>query len=259
MKMLQKGAGARGGHHRRRSVIRQAAPFLFSGVCFTLLAVLIFQCSTCYMAATRTDPSPGSAFTVRDPAGFPEVDWNYWQSINPQVIGWVTIPGTAVDYPIVQAPPNDPTFYLTHDVYGDWNFAGCPYLDAECADGGLEESMNAVVFGHNLGYGDPSLFAAFARYVDASFAQAHRTVLVQTPTSKIPCVVQGAACIQGDQASKRTRFSDEEDFHSWYQNQIEKCSCRTQDETEVKRTITFCTCSYYRWDNERTIVYAAPN
>ena len=169
------------------------------------------------------------------------------------------IPGTPVDYPIVQAPADDPTYYLKHDVYRKPNYMGCPYLDADCAEGGLFGSANAVVFGHNLGFGDTSMFNAVASYTDASFAREHRRVLLQTPDERREFEVQAADCIGGWEAQKRTRFESEADFSQCYADRLVESDMRLTDEAVASPIVTLCTCSYNRWaDNERTVVYAAP-
>lgn len=45
------------------------------------------------------------------------IDWDYWRSVNPDVVGWIRVEGTQIDYPIVQASPDDPDHYLNYDVY----------------------------------------------------------------------------------------------------------------------------------------------
>ena len=115
--------------------------------------------------ATNFDPDPGgvAAIGAEDEAagendGSGGVDWGYWQSVNPDIIGWVTVPGTGIDYPIVQAHDGDPDHYLRYDVYGGWNYHGVPYLHWKCADDGLLGAGNALVFGHHLD--DGTMFSA---------------------------------------------------------------------------------------------------
>ena len=70
--------------------------------------------------ASNPKPSPRAAQTTEAEAedGFPDIDWDWWKKENPDVIGWVTVPGTGIDLPICQARDEDPTFYLAHDAYG---------------------------------------------------------------------------------------------------------------------------------------------
>lgn len=247
-----------------RRAVRARIALAFSGVCVLALAAGVGVLASLHGRAASVSPVPGTPATEPAPAadgsGFPDVDWEAWRAINPDVIGWITIPGTPVDYPIVQAPADDPTYYLKHDVYRKANYMGCPYLDADCAEGGLLGSVNAVVFGHNLGFGDTSMFNAVASYTDAAFAREHRRILLQTPDERREFEVQAADCIGGWEAQKRTRFESGTDFGRWYAERIAESDMRLSAEPVVPPIVTLCTCSYNRWaDNERTVVYTAPD
>lgn len=120
--------------------------------------------------AADVDPSPILADASGSDAasdGAPTVDWEFWLSVNPDIVAWVSVPGTEIDYPVVQASADDPTFYLDHDVYRGWNPYGCPYLDAGCAGRGIDSPL-ALMFGHHMN--DGSMFSAFANYSDRGFA-----------------------------------------------------------------------------------------
>ena len=54
-----------------------------------------------------------------------------------------------IDHPVVQAHADSPTWYLSHDVYGNWNIYGCPYLDADCEEEGFGSQV-AYVFAHHM-------------------------------------------------------------------------------------------------------------
>ena len=212
-------------------------------------------------------------------SAFPVIDWDYWQIENPDVIGWISVPGTAIDYPIVQASASNTTYYLSHDAHGDYNIFGCPYLDADCSEKGLLSSENAVIFGHNMSSFDGSMFSDFARYTDETFARAHSIVLIQTPTEKRCLRIVGAAVSSGNSATKRTSFVDDEDFSRYCEERLAACTTHVfdyanvdyaQDYTDVDyaqdytnvdyaQLFTFVTCSYTTYANERTLVYAVPD
>lgn len=206
-----------------------------------------------WLVSMRQAASPLPDDVSFDEDGFPDIDWEYWRSVNPDVIGWVTVPGTDIDQPIVQASTSDPTYYLHHDVYGKWSVYGCPYLDAECAEEGLD-SDNAVVFGHHMN--DGSMFADFAGYSDAGFAASHRKVLLQTPDSKRVLSVSFSRVIDAEKTVKRTSFADAADFADWYASELEAAAVTLTAEIPSQNT-TFVTCSYSRFSNERTLVFAS--
>ena len=224
---------------RSRQRKRAAVAFLAAGV--LAVAALVLAGAVCGMRqrAATCDPAPvgtgalsAAAFLTDvfrlygaetdagggervDENGFPLVDWDYWRQVNPNVVGWVTLPGTNVNGPIVLAPANDPDYYLKHDVYGEPNLYGCLYLDASCAAAGLLGSRNAVVYGHNMSLMDGSMFTALARYVDAAYAADHAEMLVQTPDEKKACPVLFASVVDAAAETTRTQFENDADFDAW--------------------------------------------
>lgn len=245
---------------RRRTRARIA--LVFSGLCVAVLVTTFGVLWALHERAASVEPSPQGASSeapASDEYGFPAVDWDYWLAVNPDVVGWITIPGTPVNYPIVQGPADDPDFYLTHDIYRKVNYMGCIYLDAGCAETGLLSSRNAVLFGHHMGMGDTSMFNAVASYTDAAFAKSHARVLLQTPDAKRVYELQAVDCINGRSALKRTSFENGADFAQWYGERFSASRVKLAEDADVSQVLTLCTCSYNFWpDNERTIVYAAP-
>ena len=191
-----------------------------------------------------------------DADGFPVVDWAWWKSENPDVIGWITIPGTSVDHPVVQAPAEDPDYYLYHDAHGGWNWYGAIYLDAECAESGLMGSANAVIQGHHMD--DGSMFAPLACYGDAGWASAHAEVLLQTPEEKARLTVLAADVADASSEPKRVLFSDSRDYLAWAGEAVSNSDVVLDAETVPERMYTLATCSYHTWWDERTLVYATP-
>lgn len=179
---------------RTKSRIALAASAVFLLSAAAMVAFLLY----CRQAA-HTPPSPDAApeSTMEDGDGFPAVDWDYWQDINPDVIGWVTIPGTTVDSPILQAHGDAPGYYLKHDVYGNYNPAGAIYLDADCEELGLS-SRNAVILGHHF-WNDKKVapMGTVADYKDEDFAREHSRVLIQTPTAKMTYEARFAQIVTG--------------------------------------------------------------
>ena len=232
-----------------------------AGIAFAVLAIAavsaLFALFAIQNKGAVLNPSPQSpeASDAGGPEdGFPAVDWDYWKSVNPDIVGWVTVEGTNIDYPIVRAPEEDPDFYLTHDVYGDWNYTGCPYLDAGCEDG--LDSRCCVVFGHNMGWSD-AMFADFAKFLDEGFAREHETVLLQTPEWKKALKVQAVDVIGGWEKAKRTEFEGMEDFMEWWVGRFDAADLKLARQASGARSLyVFCTCSYNYWGDERTLVYA---
>ena len=112
----------------------------------------------------------------------------------------------------MQAKSDDPTFYLDHDVYREWNSYGCPYLDAGCAGRGID-SPRALMFAHHMN--DSSMFSAFASYSDAGFAAEHDEILLQTPDGNARLRVVAADVVDSNVEHKRLDFATGEELSSW--------------------------------------------
>lgn len=213
--------------------------------------------------AANPSPSPnGTHETIDIEAAdslFPVVDWEYWKGVNPDVIGWVTIPGTDVNHPIVQAHADAPDFYLKHDVYKNYNPLGAIYLDADCEELGLS-SRNAVLMGHHIGGANgATAFGVIASYKDKAFASDHATVLIQTPTAQMEYTVRFSQIVKGWEPVKRTSFEGDADFRQWYDDCRSKAAMVLDGEIEPGQTVSLVSCSYNYWAwNERTVVVTSP-
>lgn len=94
---------------------------------------------------------------------------------NADMVGWIQIEGTSIDYPVMQTPA-DPNYYLKHDFEKNYTDYGCPFMQADCD--ALCPSDNLIVYGHNMK--DGSMFADLAKYSSKDFWQAHKTVRFDT-------------------------------------------------------------------------------
>ena len=103
------------------------------------------------LSLAEEDPSKESS-TVQEPVVTlttvpPRHDLAALQAENSDCVGWLTIPDTPVDYPVVWTP-NDPEHYLRRDFYGNSASGGTPFLDSRNKP--QAESQNLIVYGHNM-------------------------------------------------------------------------------------------------------------
>ncbi len=179
------------------------------------------------------------------------VDWAYWQNINPDVVGWITIPGTAIDYPIVQAGAEDPTYYLDHDVYKNYNYYGCPYVDSTCT----MESGNVLVFAHNMGGIDSSMFTELPNYLDSEYLAENAQVIIQTPDKVLELEVRAAESVSPYGYTKHTVFSSTQALRDLYLKLWEGADSKSAEpaEEEIEQLFALVTCD--KGGSARTLVY----
>lgn len=89
---------------------------------------------------------------------------------NPDCIGWLRIPGTTIDYPVMQSA-TDPEYYLKHDFEGNDSSYGVPFADSRCS---LASSDNIIIYGHQKHNG--TMFSPLLNYEGGDFYSQHRDV-----------------------------------------------------------------------------------
>ena len=240
---------SRGGRPKRGKVL-----LIVGSVVLAFLALL--SAADCWMAgrAAWVSPSPNGEMREEGVAEMVQVDWGYWKEVNPDMVAWIEVPGTQISQPVVQAQLSDPRYYLTHDIYGDWNLYGCPYIDAGCSHG--VDSWNVVISGHNISL-PPAMFHDLERYHDSSFAREHAEVRIHTPSGTKSLAVVGASTVAGWEQLKRVQFDSLRDFNAYRNELLDEAEVRLEGRDESGQLITLCSCSYYDNPvNERTLVFA---
>ena len=121
------------------------------------------------------EPTVTAAQTESEPTERPAAERNIQALIaeNADCIGWLSIDGTNISYPVMHTPSN-PQKYLRRNFYGKYSQSGVPFLDGRCD----LQSSNLIIYGHNMKNG--TMFSDLKRYVDRDFLNAHRTVKFET-------------------------------------------------------------------------------
>jgi sortase B len=94
---------------------------------------------------------------------------------NNHLVGWITIPDTKINYPVVQSPEK-PNYYLDHTFEKKWSSWGCIYARESCDV--FRPSDNVVLYGHHMK--DGSMFAQLDKYKKKDFWEEHQTFTFDT-------------------------------------------------------------------------------
>ena len=94
-------------------------------------------------------------------------------AVNGDCIGWLSIDGTSISYPVMYTP-SEPQKYLRRNFYGKYSQSGVPFIDGRCSTNG----GNLIIYGHNMKNG--TMFSDLKKYLNTDFLNAHRTVRLET-------------------------------------------------------------------------------
>ena len=136
--------------------------------------------------------APEDDTTETEPAGeepsvvLPVVDFEALRETGLDIIGWLSLPDTVINYPVTQADDNE--YYLHHLYDGTYNKVGCLFADYENkAD---FSDRNTIIYGHNMR--DGSMFAALNEYDEQSYFDTHKQMYLVTPEGGYLCEIFAA-------------------------------------------------------------------
>jgi len=117
-----------------------------------------------YPADAAANPSPGQLMMLLGAL----------YDMNPDFVGWIAIPGTAISYPVVRGEDNSQ--YLRATFSGAKNPAGAIFMDSGCGKG--FDAPVCMVYGHNMR--DKSMFGSLSEYLSREFLDGHPEIAVIT-------------------------------------------------------------------------------
>ncbi len=176
-------------------------------------------------------------------AVLPVVDFEALRENGPDIIGWLSLPDTAINYPVTQRDDNE--YYLHHLYDGTYNKVGCLFADYENkAD---FSDRNTIIYGHNMR--DGSMFAALNEYDEQGYFDGHPQMYLVTPgggyTVEIFTAFVAEPGESGSDASPwRLSWKDDGAYTTW----LSEMAGRSVIETDVTVTssdkvLTLSTCT----------------
>lgn len=178
--------------------------------------------------------------------------------INSDVKGWIQIPGTNIDYPVLKSSAEDPEYYLTRNLTKETDKMGSIFIDV---NSNVEDpTKNLVIHGHNMTSSD-NMFHYLLKYNDLAYYRKHPIINFDTIYEKgkwkIISIFKANANITEDFFNyTRSSFTDDADYLDFiYQLRVRSLYNIPVDINEMDSIITLSTCSY-ELDNYRTVIVA---
>lgn len=193
--------------------------------------------------AERAFPNPDEGKTLADFV----VDWDALREINPDVVAWVYVPGTVINYPVAHKD-GDSEYYLRHNFsLGEGKFGaeyGSIMLSGDNA-GDFSDEVN-ILYGHHMRNG--SMFAPFAEFHESEMFNKHRTIFLLTPEGNYRLKTFAVEHVPMTHASIATpNYATDEEFDQFKQWLIENSVVKADPDTsdtvaDATKLFGFCTC-----------------
>lgn len=177
---------------------------------------------------------------------------------NEDMAGWLVVPGTVIDYPIMWTP-GDENYYLYRDFNKKDNDNGCLILDTDSSLNPL--TTNLIIHGHNMKSG--AMFGNLTDYESKEYYQEHKQIILYTEECQrnyeVIAVFRSQVYKKSDDVFKFYKFFEattEEEFNDFYENIMELSLYDTGVSAEFgDNFITLSTCVYHV-TNGRFVVVA---
>ncbi|MGN0142365.1 MAG: class B sortase [Roseburia sp.] len=190
-------------------------------------------------------------------------------ALNSDMVGWLTIEGTVIDYPVMQTM-EDENYYLAIDFYGQPNKNGCLIMDTDSVVGtgtdackyadGNAPSTNLIIHGHTTKTGD--MFGNLKLYADEEYGKEHRIIcfdsLYEERNYELIAVFYSQVYYEDENVFKYYKFfqaDTQEEFDNWYENIKELSLYDTGVTAELgDEFITLSCCAYHVEDGRFVVV-----
>lgn len=176
---------------------------------------------------------------------------------NADFIGWISIPDTNLDFPVMYAPSHK-DFYLRHDFNKEYSVYGVPYLDEKTTMGANDQSENLIIYGHNMKTG--TIFGCLTGYQKADYYAKHPTIHFDTVYGDGTYQVFAAFAIDvvEDQSFLYNEYVDLDEAS--YNAYLDEVIARSDVDSGIRpqygqQLLTLSTCEYST-DNGRYVVVA---
>lgn len=134
-----------------------------------------------------------SSLIFDDPDFHKSYDFNALKDVNPDIIGWINIPGTNIDYPILKAGEGkDDRYYLRRTYEGKSNSHGSIFIEKN-TDSAMKDDIS-LIYGHNMK--DGTMFAGLHKYRDMAFLKENNHLYIYTPGQAMKYEI--FACLERD-------------------------------------------------------------
>lgn len=192
----------------------------------------------------------------RDESGEIKIDFELLQAQNPDIYAWITVPGTGIDYPVLQKSGTEDiydNYYLDHKADLSEGLPGAIYTQPVNSRD-FKDSVT-VLYGHNMKNG--GMFSSLHEFEDRDFFEKNRQIIIYTPDNTFVYEIFAAADFSDVLIPYEYDFNDDSEILRYLED-VEECRGNFRNETEVLKSdkiLTLSTC-YSGRDENRLLIQA---
>lgn len=170
---------------------------------------------------------------LEEPSGYIKIDWDELNKINEDIIGWITIENTNINYPILK--DSDRLYYLKHTFDKNYNRNGSIFTINE----NPFEDKETVIYGHNMRNG--IMFSELNNYLEESFFIKHSNFMIYTKEENYSATVFSCYVMSEQDEENNIKSLDYFGKINYYQ---EQSKYKITDIGKIKKIVKLSTCSY---------------
>lgn len=174
----------------------------------------------------------------KSPINFEEL-----QAINADAYAWIQIPGTNIDYPVMQKEEGDQAYYLNTSLTGKTGFPGSIYTENYTSKD--FQDNNSIIYGHDLK--DGTMFSQLHKFSDAAFMSENPYVYIYMPDRTLKYQIYAAVVFDDNHLLSRFDFNNPESYQSFLDETFSKKDMKSVVNENVPvsiqdKIITMSTC-----------------
>lgn len=182
-----------------------------------------------------------------------EIDISKLYEINNDIVGWIKIDDTKINYPVMQTKDR-PNFYLRKNFYKEYSYWGTPFLSENCD---VETSDNLIIYGHHIN--NSKMFGELEKYKKEDYYKNHKIIKFYTMKDKSEYEIISIFKTNIDTGFpyyKFINFNNKDEFNTFLNKCNELSFYNIREETIYgDKFITLSTCDYSS-RNGRLVVIA---
>lgn len=243
--------GDKGEKPKRRGRGRRVLSTIFLVVGIALLAVagyLYFHAQSEYSHQRQNNQKLEKIADVKTDksTGAPTIDFAALEAVNNDIVGWIDVEGTTINFPVYQGKNN--TQYLRHSATGEYSIGGQVFMDCQNTKPGMVDAQT-LIYGHHLNDGqmfapldDLKKQANFDKITTVWYVDRNNKAYEMEPL--LLYIIKS----DYDDDLRTFNFASTDEFHTYLNKMLAKASAKRSDAAQIiqgtSHVMTLVTCNY---------------